>query len=107
MYSFWQDSITQLLARDGAQAAAVVNLASQEYAKAIDFDALPVPSVTPVFWERKGDQLKQIGVSAKAARGAMTRWIYEENVTQLDDLVHFTERGYQHTPEVGDWAFVR
>ena len=77
LYHFWADTITQLLMKDvkNAKAGAVVNLASQEYAKVIDHTALPVPMVTPTFWERQAknnNQLKQIGVHAKAARGAMT-----------------------------------
>ena len=76
LYAFWGDTIAQTLNTRlrGEKAPVVVNLASQEYFRAVDRKALKARVVECVFEEGKGDTYKIVSFFAKKARGTMARW---------------------------------
>jgi len=90
--------VTERLANDAGEigAAAVINLASGEFARAVDVTALGVPFVTPEFRQRADGKLKNGTVFAKQARGAMARWIAVSGVRTPDELRSFHEDGYRY-----------
>ncbi|MFP4377236.1 MAG: YaaA family protein [Spirochaetales bacterium] len=98
LYDFWRAEITAQLARDIAEidATAVVNLASAEFARAVDAPALGVPFVTPEFRRREDGKLKNVTVFTKQARGAMARWIASQGVRSIEELHEFDEEGYRY-----------
>ncbi len=102
LYSFWSDKIAQDVAKD-AQALDtdnVLNLASEEYAKAVDRTALGDLSVIePRFVEERRGVRKVISVSAKRARGAMARWVLENGVRDPSELQAFDVGGYSFDAE--------
>lgn len=51
LYAFWGERITEALSSEAAKAGCpfVLNVASQEYAKSVDFDELGVPVITAAF----------------------------------------------------------
>jgi cytoplasmic iron level regulating protein YaaA (DUF328/UPF0246 family) len=112
LYHFWGSQIAQQLNAD-AQAAhtdILINLASNEYSKAVDKTALHLREVTVHFKEQKAGQLKIIGIMAKRARGAMARFICEQNPQTPKDLQHFTAGGYQFKKDLSsenELVFVR
>lgn len=57
----------------------IVNLASEEYFKAVDRKALKARVVSCVFEEFKGGKYKIISFNAKRARGLMVRYAIESN----------------------------
>ena len=71
LYQFWGNAITKTLRKDMADAKAgtLVNLASDEYSKAIDFDGLGVDILQTTFLQRTGGKDKFISFHAKRARG--------------------------------------
>ena len=71
-----------------------VNLASNEYFKAIKPKLLKVPVVTCVFKDFKNGEYKTIMTFAKLARGYMTRYIIDNDVTTIDGLKGFDREGY-------------
>ena len=73
----------------------MVNLASDEYAKAVDFKALEAPVYKIDFKEWRNGKLKSISFNAKRARGAMARWLLEHNITEAKQLTDFSEDGYK------------
>ena len=97
LYTFWGDRITTRLAEDAAaiEARALVNLASDEYFRAVRPARLPVPVVSPVFEDWKGDRFKVVSFWAKRARGAMARWIIEQRVDEPAALSSFAVEGYR------------
>ena len=112
LYQFWGQRITEGLreAMVGQKNSVLVNLASQEYFKAVRPGELEVPVITPVFKERKGSQYRVIGLFAKKARGMMTRYIIKNRLTSVDAITGFTEGGYRHSPEMStetEWVFAR
>ncbi len=101
LYSFWKSKITNYLSGfcRSKSHSLVVNLASKEYSKAIDFKNLSVPVKTIEFRELKDGKLKSISSYAKQARGSMARWILETSPQNEDDLMKFCVNGYEYSSE--------
>lgn len=101
LYAFWQDSITQLLNTELSQLATdvVVNLASQEYFKAVKAKQINARIITPVFKDFKNGQYKIISFFAKKARGLMARYIIQQRLTDAEQLKAFDLAGYQFNAE--------
>lgn len=104
LYDFWGDRIAGEINRRLADAASpiVVNLASNEYFRAVRTDKLEARLITPVFKEVKGGVAKVIGLMAKRARGMMARHIIQNRITRPEDLREFTAGGYRFMPELSD-----
>jgi len=77
LYEFWRKKVTNALNDELNDDELFVNLASQEYFKAIDVKVLKVPVIHIDFKEFKNGQYKTIAIFAKRARGYMTRHILE------------------------------
>ena len=99
MYAFWGSRITQVL-NDAMQAQGdnvLVNLASNEYFKAVKKKELEGMVITPVFKDYKNDQYKIISFFAKKARGLMARYIIENEVSDVEGLQAFDSEGYVYS----------
>jgi cytoplasmic iron level regulating protein YaaA (DUF328/UPF0246 family) len=72
----------------------VVNLASNEYFKAVDTKALKAQVVDCVFQEYKAGQYKIVSFFAKRARGLMARYATVNKLTHIDQLKAFDSEGY-------------
>jgi cytoplasmic iron level regulating protein YaaA (DUF328/UPF0246 family) len=112
LYAFWGDTITETLNREIAQtkAQALVNLASEEYFKAVKPALLEVPVITPVFQDWKNGQYKIISFYAKRARGLMARYAAEKGLKRAASLKDFDVEGYAYAEEISDaqhWVFRR
>ena len=94
LYEFWKKRVTQALNDELEDDELFLNLASNEYFKAIDTKAIKVPVITPVFKEFKNGQYKTIAIFAKLARGLMTRYIIDTNAKTIDDIKGFNYEGY-------------
>ncbi len=112
LYAFWGDIITEAL--NGALAAqgddVLVNLASNEYFKAVRPGKLQGRIITPQFKEQRDGQYKMIGIYAKKARGLMSRYIIRDRISHPEDIKGFDYAGYAFNPEQskGDtWVFTR
>jgi len=98
LYAWWGDTLaTYLDARLAAQADdVIVNLASQEYFKAVKRKALKARVVECVFEDWKAGQWKVISFHAKRARGLMARFAIQQRARRPDDLCGFNLEGYAH-----------
>ena len=94
LYQYWDDKVTKALNEEMDNGELLVNLASNEYFKAIKPKLLKGPVVTPVFKDYKNGALKMIGFFAKKARGLMVRYIIDNQVDTLDGLIGFDAEGY-------------
>jgi cytoplasmic iron level regulating protein YaaA (DUF328/UPF0246 family) len=97
LYAFWGARISQYLNRRlrSDASAVVVNLASQEYFKAVDRKVLKAPVVECVFQEYRSGQYKLISFMAKRARGLMARYAIDRHLTEPDQLRAFDVEGYK------------
>lgn len=112
LYAFWgrriTDELNEVLA--ARPHAALVNLASAEYFRALHRPALRARVVTPVFKERGAGGLRTVNVFAKRQRGAMCRWAIQQRLQHPEQLKDYTGDGYCHQPKgsTGDaWLFTR
>ena len=112
LYAFWGDELTGKLSETlkSLKSKALVNLASEEYFKAVHADDLPVPVIAPVFEDWKGGKYKIISFHAKRARGLMARYAIEKKITAPEKLQAFDAEGYAFAPAASDdtrWVFRR
>ena len=94
LYAFWKDKITHALNDELQEGELFINLASEEYFKAIDTAKLKTSVITPVFKDYKGDTLKIVSFYAKKARGRMVRYLAENDIRSAEDLKGFNADGY-------------
>ena len=112
LYAFWGDELTGHLSDTlkSLKSKALVNLASEEYFKAVHADDLPVPVIAPVFEDWKGGKYKIVSFHAKRARGLMARYAIEKKITAPEKLQAFDTEGYAFAPAASDatrWVFRR
>ena len=96
LYEFWRDTITDTL--NAEKGDVLVNLASQEYIKAVDTRKLEKEIVSPVFKDEKNGKLKIISFYAKKARGTLARYLIENRIADRDGILGFSEDGYAYNP---------
>lgn len=96
LYQFWGDIITDTLNEALAQQGdeIVVNLASDEYFRAVRPKKLNARIIKPVFLDEKNGTFKVISFYAKKARGLMSRYIIEQRLTKPEQLTGFNREGY-------------
>lgn len=104
LYQFWGERIAQCLNDQLAadKTPVVVNLASQEYFKAVDRKALQARVIDCVFEERKGPGYKIISFMAKRARGLMARYAITQRVKTPAALEKFDLEGYAFAAAVSE-----
>lgn len=111
LYAFWGDTLRQSLAAEPALADGIlINLASNEYFKAVNAKALDARIITPVFKDAKNGQYKIISFYAKKARGLMSRYIIDHQITQPEAIKNFNSEGYYFSAEQSkgdEWVFLR
>ncbi|WP_191859370.1 peroxide stress protein YaaA [Hanstruepera ponticola] len=95
LYEFWKKKVTKALNDELEEGELFLNLASNEYFKAVDTKALKVPVVHIDFKELKNGDYKTIGIFAKLARGLMARYIIENDAKTLDDIKGFDLENYR------------
>ncbi|MFZ6742651.1 peroxide stress protein YaaA [Undibacterium sp. JH2W] len=98
LYAFWGDKISLLLSDviQQQKSQTLVNLASDEYFKAVKPALLGVPVISPVFQDYKNGQYKIISFYAKRARGLMTKYSAQNGIRKAEDLKAFAEDGYAY-----------
>ncbi len=101
LYQFWGTRIAGYLNRRLAadKTPVVVNLASQEYARAVDRQVLKGRVIDCVFEEWKGGGYKIISFAAKKARGLMARYAIERRIATPRKLQDFNREGYAFDPD--------
>jgi cytoplasmic iron level regulating protein YaaA (DUF328/UPF0246 family) len=109
LYDYWGTKISKALNAAG-EGRTLVNLASQEYFKAVDKKTLKLPVITIHFKEHKEGSYQVVGFFAKQARGLMTRFAIQNRITDPEQLKVFQEDGYEFAERLSsaqDWVFVR
>ena len=74
----------------------MVNLASKEYSKVIDFKKLESPVIQVDFLQEKEGDFKNIAIYSKRARGMMTAFIAKNNINKVEDLKAFDSEKYYY-----------
>ena len=94
LYDYWREKITNQLNSELSKNEPILNLASNEYYKAIDSKVLKSDVYSANFKQLKDGNYKTIAIFSKKARGMMTRYIIENNITEISSLKSFNYDGY-------------
>lgn len=106
---FWKDLLTDVLidsvkADDGI----LIHLSTEEYEHLFDWKRVEreVKVIQPLFYVRQATgQLKVQAVWAKTCRGAMARYILNNQLTSPQELTAFCYEGFQYEPHLGEETF--
>lgn len=111
LYAFWRESLAPQLQEEARSLATqeggepwLLNLASEEYYKAVHVGRPVIPVVSPVFQDEKDGKFKIISFYAKKARGLMARWAIQTRLRDPEGLMAFQAEGYAYAPEVSTAA---
>lgn len=112
LYQFWGDQLTLKLneALKQQKEATLINLASNEYFKAIKIKQLKGRLIHIVFKEIKNDQARVIAIFAKRARGMMVDFILRQRIETAEDVKQFNMANYQYDAQASEkdkWVFSR
>jgi len=112
LYDFWKEEITQHLneAIKESGSKVLINLASNEYARAIDKKKLKGTILDISFKDERNGQYKPIFLYVKQARGAMCDYAIREKVVDPEGLKGFTDMGYHYNESLSsdnEWVFTR
>ena len=108
LYAFWSDKLTKQL--NAEKPEEVLNLASGEYNKVINFNQLKAKVITPTFKDFSNGSYKVVMMYAKHARGAMANYCIKNHLTSLEDLKVYNVDGYTFdakTSSETEWNFIR
>lgn len=112
LYEFWKTKITAKLNQELAQSEQpiLINLASNEYFSAIDLKKIKARIITPAFKENKNGKYQMVSFFAKRARGLMSRFIIQNNISDPEEIKAFDLDGYYFNNQLSkenDWVFTR
>lgn len=112
LYEFWGTIITEALNEQlkNTRSKHLINLASNEYFKAVKPKLLNAEIITPAFKDWKNGDYKMMGVYAKKARGMLSRYIIQNQITDPEKMKSFKEDGYQFNESLSNgnnWVFTR
>lgn len=110
LYAFWNKHIIKALNEEMEDDELFLNLASNEYFKAINTKALKVPVITASFKDFKNGEYKMIMTFAKQARGLMARYVIDVNAKTIDDIKAFNYEGYNFSESMStetELVFIR
>lgn len=96
LYEYWKDLPSSLIEDD-----LLINLASEEYAKAI----LPYYNGSVVsirFMQNKNGKLRSASTLAKKARGTFLRWMAVNSMESLEQMKNFDLDGFHYEKDVSN-----
>lgn len=111
LYQFWGSVLRESLEQEpDLEDGVLINLASNEYFKAVEAKKLKARIITPVFKDWKNGQYKIISFYAKKARGLMSRYIIEHKLAEPEAIKNFDSEGYRYNADMSkgdEWVFIR
>ena len=101
LYDFWGEQITESLNQCLAEQKTdvLLNLASNEYFKAVKPKQLKATLIDVDFKDLKNGQYKIISFYAKKARGMMARYVIKNKIDSVAGLRKFNTQGYYYSAE--------
>lgn len=112
LYEFWGSIITDAINKQlkASKSEHLINLASNEYFKSVKTKEINGEIITPAFKEYKDGEYKMIGIYAKRARGLLSRYIIQNQLSDPQDIKNFDLDGYKFNSKASNgnnWVFTR
>ncbi|MBI2259470.1 MAG: YaaA family protein [Flavobacteriia bacterium] len=108
LYGFWSKKITDYM--NSLNLKTIINLASEEYFKVIDYKRLSCEVIQPVFKEYKNQKYSIVSIFSKQARGEMVKFICKNKLQSVEELKLFNALSYSYDANLSDkftWVFTR
>lgn len=105
LFDFWKPILTdRFIKKVKADDGILVNLASNEFKNLFDWKRVQkeLTVITPEFRVEKKGKLKTIVIYTKMCRGAMTRWIIQNRISEIEKLRDFQYEGFKYE---SDWQY--
>ena len=102
LFEFWKTRLTDLLINTvKADDGILIHLSTEEFEHLFDWKRVTteVQVIQPIFYVRKGDSFKVQAVWAKSCRGAMTRFLLTQQITNPAELSAFDYEGFHFLRE--------
>lgn len=109
LYEFWSDKITSQLNQE-VKKGVLVNVASEEYSKVINLEKLEARVINCAFKDFKNGSFKILSAYAKKSRGAMARFVIENDIQDAEEIKQFNTDDYAFNASLSsenDWIFTR
>ena len=112
LYEFWGIKIADTINNElsNHKHKVLINLASNEYYKAVKSELIKGEVIKPVFKEAKGNDFKVVTVYAKTARGLMSRFIIQNKIENPEEIKAFDTNSYIYNHDLSidkEWVFTR
>ena len=110
LYEFWSDKVTNYLMEELESDEPIINLASTEYSKVVNFKRIPNVTITPIFKEFKNGKYSIVMMYAKNQRGKMARYLVENTLKSVEELKTYNLDGYTFDDKLStenEWLFIR
>lgn len=112
LYSFWGNLLTEVINEEITEQRTeyLINLASDEYFKAVNCDILQARLITPVFKDFNRGEYRVLSFLAKRARGTMVGYIVKNRIDKAADIKGFNLNGYRFSKKLSTddrWIFTR
>jgi len=110
LYQYWDTKIANELKKELHLDGVIINLASNEYFKALQPKKIGHRIVNFHFHDFKNGEYKPITIYNKLARGYMNRFLVKNKITNFEDLKLFDLKNYTfNAPKSSenDWVFTR
>jgi hypothetical protein len=103
LYDFWRKTITDHLHTELSKTdGLLIDLASHEYSKVIEFKDLKAKRIKVEFRQIKGGKVLNMGIQDKIARGQMIDFMAKNLIKDPEKLKDFHTDGYEFEKRVGD-----
>ena len=101
MNQYWQNILTEHLNQEAEKHGHdyLLNLASNQYSRAVNFRQLNMDIVNVDFKEKRDGELKSIAIYIKKARGKMIDFCTQKQITEPKELRDFNRDGYELNKE--------
>lgn len=110
LYEFWSDTLANNLKSEMSAGEKIINLASNEYSKAL-LPYFEKDQVINIFFkEKKASGYRVIAIYAKFARGNMANQIVTKKITNPKELKKLDIDGYKYSEEyssANEYVFLR
>ncbi len=101
LYEFWMDPLIEFIKkRIETDKNGILNLASEEYSKVLNFNKIGCKLVTPAFKTEKNGELKTVGILSKRARGMLANYVIKNKIKDYSEVNGFSEDGYVYSKKL-------
>lgn len=112
LYQFWGDQLSKAINAQlvKSKSKVLLNLASNEYFKAVKSQLIEADIIVPVFKDLKNGKYKIISFYAKKARGLMAAYVIKNRINDVEQIRNFNVDGYRYNEAMStarEWVFTR